>query len=118
MRRSIEDGGIHLHLPKFELNYHTSLVDPLEALGMTSAFGAGADFSGMTGSGSLFIAAIEHETFVKVDEVGTEAAGATGTEMALSHGPTITVDRPFIFWIHDDATGAILFLGQVTDPRS
>ena len=37
--------------------------------------------------------------------------------MPFSHGPTINVNRPFIFWIQDDTTGAILFLGQVTDPR-
>lgn len=117
IRSSINEGGIHLRMPKFELSYHSSLVEPLQELGLSLPFGDAADFSGMTGSAGLFIDAIEHETFVKVDEEGTEAAAATGTLMAVSHGPTVWVDKPFIFWIQDDATGAILFLGQVTDPR-
>ncbi len=116
IRGSIRDGGIHLTLPKFELSYHASLMDPLRDLGLELPFGPGADFSGMTGSTDLWISAIEHETFVKVDERGTEAAAATGTMMALSHGPTVNVNRPFIFVIQDDATGTILFLGRVTNP--
>lgn len=117
IRDAIEDdAGIHLHLPKFELSHHLSLIPALQELGMGKAFGA-ADFSGINDGGGLRIGAIEHEVFVQVDEEGTEAAGATGTSMPLSHGPTIKVNKPFIFWIQDDATGAILFLGQVTDPR-
>ncbi len=116
IRGQIKDGGIHLTLPKFELSYHASLVGPLRAMGLDLPFGHEADFSGMTGSPDLFISAIEHETFVKVDEEGTEAAAATGTMMARSHGPTINVDKPFIFLIQDDATGTILFLGRVTNP--
>jgi len=27
------------------------------------------------------------------------------------------VDRPFLYYIVDDATGAILFQGRVVDPR-
>ncbi len=34
-----------------------------------------------------------------------------------SHGPTVTVDRPFLFVVRDQPTGAVLFLGRVTDPR-
>lgn len=116
IRDTIRVGGIHLTLPKFELSYHASLVAPLQAMGLELPFGRAADFSGMNGSQDLWISAIEHETFVKVDENGTEAAAATGTMMADSHGPTIDVDKPFIFFIQDDATGTILFLGRVTNP--
>ncbi len=117
IRSSLQDGGIHLALPRFELAYHTSLVEPLQSLGMRSAFSSAADFSRITGRPGLFIDAIEHSTFVSVDEDGTEAAAATGTGMALSHGPTVTVNRPFVFLIQDDATGAVLMVGQVTDPQ-
>lgn len=113
---SIADGGIHLSLPRFTARTHLSLAETLAAMGMPSAFGA-ADFSGMTHGGGLFLAAVEHEAVVEVDEKGTEAAAASGGVMAGSHGPTITVDRPFLFLIRDEPTGAVLFLGRVTDPR-
>ena len=59
---------------------------------------------------------VEHEVFVKVDEEGTEAAAATGAAVPLSHGPSVSDQRPFLFVIRDRLTGAILFLGRVTDP--
>lgn len=71
----------------------------------------------MTGDRSLFAAAAEHAVFVRADEQGTEAAAATGVAMAESHGPTVTVDRPFLILIRDRPTGTLLFLGQVMDPR-
>jgi serpin B len=114
---SIKDQGIHLSLPRFTARTHSSLVKTLAAMGMPTAFGGGADFSGMTGSAGLFIGAIEHEAVVEVDEKGTEAAAASGVSMLGSHGPTVTVDRPFLFLIEDEPTGAVLFLGRVMDPR-
>lgn len=113
---AIRDGGIHLSLPRFTARTHLSLAGTLAGMGMPSAFGA-ADFSGMTRGGGLFLSAVEHEAVVEVDEEGTEAAAASGGVMAGSHGPTVTVDRPFLFVIRDDPTGAVLFLGRVTDPR-
>jgi serine protease inhibitor len=29
---------------------------------------------------------------------------------------SLRVDRPFLFWIVDQPTGALLFLGRVVDP--
>ena len=116
IRENLSDGGIHLYLPKFELSYHTSLIPSLNRLGLELPFSPAADFSGMTGTSGLFIDTIEHETFVSIDEAGTEAAAATGTNIALSHGPTVRADRPFVFVIQDDATGAVLFVGKVADP--
>lgn len=113
---SIQDGGIHLSLPRFTARTHLSLTQTLAELGMPSAFGA-ADFSGMTGGGGLFLSAVEHEAVVEVDEEGTEAAAASGGAVAGSHGPTVMVDRPFLFVIRDQPTGAVLFLGRVNDPR-
>ncbi len=71
----------------------------------------------MTRGGGLFLAAVEHEAVVEVDEEGTEAAAVSGGAIASGHGPTVLVDRPFLFGIRDEPTGAVLFLGRVTDPR-
>jgi len=112
----IRPGGIHLSLPRFTARTHLSLVEQLAGMGMPSAFGS-ADFSGMARGQGLFLAAVEHEAVVEVDEEGTEAPAASGGAMAGSHGPTVTVDRPFLFVVRDEPTGAVLFLGRVADPR-
>ena len=112
----IKDGGIHLTMPKFSTRTHVGLNAILKDMGMPTAFGA-ADFSGITGGANgLYIKTVEHEAYIEVDETGTKAAAATGVAMAASHGPTVNVDRPFIYVIRDKAAGAILFMGRVTDP--
>ncbi len=115
---SIVDGGIHLSLPKWTARTHVTLDETLAALGMPTAFGPGADFSGMVDGGRLWIDRVEHEAFVEVDEQGTRAAAATGGAMLGSHGPTIQVDRPFLYVVRDRGAGTILFIGQVTDPST
>ena len=115
----IEEGGIHLTLPRFTFSTHASLIEPLQAMGVTSAFDAGsADFGRMSGEGGLHIAAVEHEAFIEVDEDGTEAAASSGVAIAGSHGPTIDATRPFLFLIRDRATNAIVFMGRVLDPSA
>ena len=85
---------------------------------MPTAFGPGADFGGMVDGGGLFIGTVEHEAFIDVDEHGTRAAAATGGAMASSHGPTITVDRPFLYVVRDRGVGTVLFMGRVADPSA
>jgi serpin B len=71
----------------------------------------------MTGGRDLFIRHVEHKAFVAVDEIGTEAAAATGVVMEPTSMPIIMkMDRPFIFLIRDAGTGTILFVGRVLNP--
>jgi serpin B len=101
------------------------LSDPLQALGMKTAFQPShADFSGMTGRRDRWISAVVHKAFVEVDEQGTEAAAATGVVMARSAAPRpepivpFHADHPFVFLIRDQSTGAVLFAGRMTTPRT
>jgi len=106
-------------LPKFEIDTKYSLVEPLSALGMHTAFGEEADFSGMTGRRELFISKIVHQAYVKVDEKGTEAAAATAVIINLTAIPERKVfraDHPFIFIIQEIGTGNILFMGRIVNP--
>jgi serpin B len=106
-------------LPKFEIDTKYSLVEPLSALGMHTAFGEAADFSGMTGKRELFISKIVHQAYVKVDEKGTEAAAATAVIINLTAIPERKVfraDHPFIFIIQEIETGNILFIGRIVNP--
>lgn len=111
-----------LSLPRVNLRYQASLNDPLKALGLKSAFDPDqADFSGMLKENTgLYISAVTHMTYLAIDEKGTEAAAATTVMMAGSAAPMKTnimnVDHPFLTAIVNNETGAILFLGTVSDP--
>lgn len=118
---ALQPADIDLTLPKFEYDAGLDLTETLADMGMPAAFGAEADFSGMTGDRSLYISDVVHKAFITVDEEGTEAAAATAVAMAesaMALNPTLTVDHPFIFLIRDDETGTILFLGRVLDPSA
>jgi serpin B len=110
-----------LTLPRFKIETQTSLKVLLQALGMTSAFIYGtADFSGMDGTHNLYISDVFHDAFINVAEKGTEAAAATAVVMeagsAAPMGLVVDATRPFIYFLYDQPTGAILFMGRVQDP--
>ncbi|MBP7052612.1 MAG: serpin family protein [Phycisphaerae bacterium] len=110
-------------VPKFKMTSKFSMAGVLQSMGMTDAFTARADFSGMTGRRDLFISAVIHQAYVDVNEEGTEAAAATAVTMKLTAAlpdqtPVFRADHPFLFLIRDKASGCILFLGRVMNPRT
>jgi len=71
----------------------------------------------------LWLSAVAQKAFVDVNELGTEAAAATGVAVegtiGLPQGSTVPVfraDHPFLFAIRDVQTGTILFLGRYVQP--
>jgi len=116
---NLRESEVQVFLPRFKMSSSFELSSTLGSMGMSDAFDANADFSGMDGSRSLFISAVIHKAFVDVNEEGTEAAAATAVVMARGmppHPATFRADHPFIFLIRDNASGSILFLGRVVDP--
>ena len=114
---------VELKMPKFGIETRAGLADALAALGMPDAFDPfKADFSGMTTQEQLYIAKVIHQANIDVDENGTTAAAATAITMRASALPvdqvTFHVDRPFLFLVRDVPTGAILFMGRVTEPAT
>jgi serpin B len=118
--------SVDLALPRFKSTFKANLAPPLQQAGMRLAFDAArADFSGMTGRPAtevrLAIDQIEHRAVIDVYEEGTEAAAATAVSMVRTSVPLraepFRVDRPFLYYIVDEGTGAILFQGRVVDPR-
>lgn len=112
----------HIALPRFEFETSVRLSDALGALGMADAFRPGANFDGMVAGTDvdLWIDEVYHETFVSVDEEGTEAAAATATVGSAAVADPrqfgeLRFDRPFLFCIRDRPTDAVLFLGRVVD---
>jgi serpin B len=84
---------------------------------MPLAFSTDADLSGITGRRNLYVSEVVHKAFVDVNEVGTEAAAATGVvSQESSLPPQFRADRPFVFLIRDNRNGSVLFLGRVVNP--
>jgi len=116
-----EEVDVYLPRFKFETKYLMGGEKGiLGRMGMPTAFSEmRADFSGMTGKPDLYITEVVHQAFVEVNEEGTEAAAATGIIMgakAVLMKKVFRADHPFIFFIQEKQTGAILFLGRVMDP--
>lgn len=105
-------------LPRFELEYEQVLNGTVQALGMIDAFGGAADFSRMVAGGGVYIDEVKQKTFLKVDEVGTEAAAATSVTVRESTTAEIRFDRPFLFAIRERISGTILFIGTIGDPTA
>lgn len=107
-------------LPQFQLDCRLDLARDLAAMGMASAFGPRADFSGMTGKRDLYISDVVHQAMADVNEEGTEAAAATAVvmkHMAIMRNlnPVFRVDHPFIFLLRENQTGSLLFMGRVME---
>ena len=129
--RLVRGAEVNLTMPKFEFRTQADLNDSLRALGIETAFDPrNADFSRMVDYGSsptaanerLYVSDVIHEAYIAVDEEGTEAAAATAVVMRTASAPLeivdLRIDRPFIFALRDVETGALLFLGRVTDPTA
>jgi serpin B len=115
---------VELSIPRFHLTTRAGLAGTLESLGMPLAFSEAADFSRMTTAAGLKIDRVEHVADLAVDEKGTVAAaatGVTGVPTSATQGPRDTVtfnaNRPFLFFVRDRSTGAVLFAGRLTDPE-
>lgn len=110
------------HIPRVQVELRYQLIPALTALGMGIAFEPAADFSGIADA-ALFIDQVVHNTFLRIDEKGTEAAAATGIGMRLTSAPVepppvFRADHPFLFLIRDRESGALLFFGRVADPEA
>jgi len=112
---------VRVLLPRFRTTSAFMLSRTLKAMGMPLAFSDSADFTGMAKNAELKITEVVHQAFVDVNEEGTEAAAATAAVVAARGRaqplPELRADHPFLFLIRDRATGAILFLGRLVDPR-
>ncbi len=113
--------GATVSMPKFDFRAQTDLPPALETLGVHDLFDpARADLDGIAPGAGLYVSDIVHQASIKVDEAGTKAAAATAAVIYAQSGRVyrfnVRADRPFIYLIRDDATGAILFVGRVLDP--
>lgn len=107
--------SVELELPRFKMEWKRDLLGDLETLGMKT-YGFPHFFEEPV---SLKISKVIHQSFVEVNEEGSEAAAATAVGIEFTSAPPqpkrISVDKPFVFFIREKHSGVILFMGQLVD---
>jgi serpin B len=112
---------VDVYLPRFKMEASYGMGGMLSEMGMPDAFSEKlADFSGMTGRPNLYIGKVIHKARIEVNEEGSEAAAATGVIMVekamMMEKVVFRADHPFFFIIVHNPTGAILFIGRLSNP--
>jgi len=112
---------IDVWFPKFQYSWEIQLNQILSDLGMAVAFDRNsANFAKINPDNQLYITKVKHKTFIKVNEEGTEAAAVTSVGVGVTSVPAnpleFLVNRPFLYLITEEDTGAILFMGRVENP--
>ena len=115
---------VWLKLPRFKVECEMRLNESVENVGMKTIFDPdNAAFSNIS-TIALYVTLIQQNTFVEVNEEGTEAAAVTAIMMApTAIGPDpnepvrFFANRPFLYLIKEKSTGVILFIGRMDDPK-
>ncbi len=116
-----EFGKLIVYMPKFKYSYEKFLNDQLKSMGMIDAFIDGqANLSGISDQ-QIFVDFVKQNTFVEVDEEGTEAAAVTTIGISVTsmpaEPPQFVIDKSFVFAIRERTTNTLLFIGQVLNPQ-
>lgn len=118
--------AVDLKLPRFETAFDTDdaggLIELLMGMGIRRAFdGNSAEIPNMCENGDLYISMMKQKAKIKVNEEGSEAAAVTiagvnfSSAVADTQEPpkaTFHANRPFVYVIHEQSSGVILFVGK------
>ena len=120
LNASMSHTRVDVLLPRFETGTDINLRPIMQALGMPNAFDeTKAEFPDFCTTPS-FIHLMKQVSKIKLDEEGAEAAAVTVIGMKDSApGPDLNyvsfhANRPFLYIISEQQSGAIFFIGQYT----
>jgi serpin B len=118
-KTALSEQKVIVGLPKFTLEYETNLNSVLSNLGMPTMFSDFADLSKISlPAGKLKVDLMKQNTFVAIDEKGTEAAAVTTIGIELTSAPIMPefiCNRPFVFFISEKQSNTILFAGKIVN---
>ena len=110
----METEDVNLMIPKFKMEYGIKdITDELKALGLDTIFDERADLSSI--KDDIYVSSVLHKAVIEVNEKGSEAAGVTVVEMrvtSIMEPVTFIADRPFFFFIGEEESDTILFIGK------
>lgn len=114
-----QDYDVTVSLPKFKIEFGISLIDALGKMGLEKVFTDAAELDGISET-ELQVSEVLHNTFMEVDENGTEAAASTvvmvemtALEEEIKEIKEVILDRPFAFGIYDTEHDQWIFTGKM-----
>jgi len=119
LNKALAEQKVIVGLPKFTFEYETNLNSVLSSMGMPTMFSDAADLSKISPpAGKLRVGFVKQNTFIAVDEKGTEAAAVTTIGVELTSMPILPefiCNRPFAFFISEKQSNTILFAGKIVN---
>lgn len=119
LNSALKEQKVIVGLPKFTLEYEADLKKVLSEMGMQAAFSDNADLSKIASpAGKLKVGMVKQNTYVGIDEKGTEAAAVTTIGVVLTSVPVypqVVCNRPFLFVISEKQSNTILFTGKISN---
>ncbi len=101
---------VSLALPRFNVSYQANLDAVLKGMGMSSLFSSGLANNQISPSVHL-------TDFITLNRLSIGEQGVGGlSQNASSNNAAMTVNRPFLFTIVDNASGNFVMVGIVSDP--
>ncbi len=121
---AVATADVGLYLPKIKLSWKGEVRPELRTLGMRDMQNPNvADFSRLARGarpGDLYITKVQHDSYVDVNEVGTEAAAVTTVGVGVTSvclTCDVRIDRPYLFAIRERLSGTVLFVGKIVRPE-
>ena len=110
---------MNISLPKF--TFETKMNDPRQVFqqqfGIKAIFGK-SNLSGISGGEGLTVSKVIHQSFIDVNENGTEAVAATSLVWLDASQPIeVKINQPFLFLIYDQKNDLVLFMGRMVIPK-
>jgi len=119
LNAALSEQKVIVGLPKFTLEYESDLKKVLTDMGINAVFTDGADLSKIASpAGKLKVGMVKQNTYVGIDEKGTEAAAVTTIGVVLTSVPVypeVICNRPFLFVISEKQSNTILFTGKISN---
>ncbi|CAK9799548.1 Serine protease inhibitor 2 [Anthophora plagiata] len=117
----MQDLPIDVSIPKFKFQFSSHLEPILRKLGIRDIFDDTATLTGIARSRRiskhLKVSDIVQKAGIEVNENGTTAYVATEIEIGNKiEDETFHANRPFVFYIEDESTGTVIYVGKIMNP--
>lgn len=118
----LRPAGVELSVPRFAFTSELDLFGPLRSLGLVQSTDVDeADLDRMAPAEPLAIDEVIQQTYISIDEEGSEQSAATVSETTTPPPPglvSVAADQPFLFLVVHRPSDVVLLIGHVVDPRS
>ncbi len=116
--KNADSTNLNVGIPRFNIEFKDNLSTALQSLGVHKAFSVDADFKNLfPNDPKIYVSAIDHQAVIQIDEKGMDPVFLNSSTLDVEKLPfDVTFNRPFVFFIRENHTNAILFSGILRNP--